>query len=115
MSERRRAALALLAAALAASAGAQTPPASPPVQSPVASSVSKQCESANRKVDREHKALAAAADSMTRDRRARESCTARSVCSRYDAAIADAQRLVARREVRLARFRDEASAACKAG
>lgn len=108
------AALALLAAALAASAGAQTPPASP-VQPPVASSVSKQCESANRKVDREHKALAAAADSMTRDQRARESCTARSVCSRYDGAIADAQRVVARREVRLARFRDEASAACKAG
>ena len=106
----RLAALAMIAAALAASTGAQTPAAAPP-----SLEVSRKCESANRKVEREHKALAAAADSMTRDQRAREGCTARSVCSRYDAAIADAQRRVARREIRLARFRDEAREACKAG
>ena len=109
----RLALLALWVMTLAAPGRAQTPaPAEP---APVAASVSKQCESAQRKVIREQKALTATADGIARDQRARESCTSRSVCVRYDEAIRDAQRRVVRREARLARFRDEASASCRAG
>jgi hypothetical protein len=52
---------------------------------------------------------------MARDQRAREVCTSRNVCARYDTAISDAQRRMVRREARLARFRDEASASCTPG
>lgn len=104
--------LGLLALTLAAQGRAQTGPAEP---SPLAAPISKQCESAKRKVDREQKALSATADGIARDQRAREVCTSRNACSRYDTAISDAQRRMVRREARLVRFRDEASASCKTG
>ena len=107
--------LALLVMTLAAPGRAQTPRAGPAELSPLAAPISKQCESAKRKVTREQKALAATADGIARDQRAREACTSRIVCARYDSAISDAQRRMERREARLARFRDEASASCKAG
>jgi hypothetical protein len=98
---------ALLAMALAAPDSAQSsPPTSP---------ISKQCESAKRKVAREQKALSATADGLARDRRARETCTNRNACSRYDSAIDDAQRRMVLREARLTRFHHEASALCKSG
>ena len=106
---------ALLAMALATPASAQTQPAVAVESSPPTSPISKQCESAKRKVAREQKALAATADGIARDRRAREACTNRNACSRYDSSIDDAQRRMIRREARLARFRDEASALCKPG
>ena len=99
----RLALLALLAMMLAAPLRAQTPGVAP---------ISKQCEAAKRRVDREQKALATTADGIARDQQARASCTSRSVCARYDEAISDAQRRMARREARLARFRDEARASC---
>ena len=109
-------ATALLATALfAAQAPAQTPLAGLAGPPGAAAPVDKRCESAKRKIDREQRALAATADGIARDQRARESCTSRSMCSRYDNAIGDAQRRLVRREARLARFRDEASEACKAG
>ncbi|MEO8755792.1 MAG: hypothetical protein ABI624_24270 [Casimicrobiaceae bacterium] len=102
----RPALLALLALAVAAPGYGQAPPAAAPA--------GKQCESARRKVDREQKALAATQESIAHDQHAREGCTPRSVCARYETAISDAQRRVARREARLVRYRDEASEACKA-
>jgi hypothetical protein len=110
-----RLALLALALTLAAPGRAQTPPVAPPQPSPLAAPINKQCESAKRKVDRERKALEATADGIVRDQRAREACTSRNTCSRYDNAISDAQRRVVRREARLARFRDEASVSCSAG
>jgi hypothetical protein len=104
----RLARLALLAMMLAAPAGAQTPRMAPTVAAPV----SKECEAAKRRVDREQKALTTTADGIARDQHARASCTSRSVCARFDEAISDAQRRMVRREARLARFRDEASASC---
>jgi hypothetical protein len=106
--------LAFLLMTLAAPGRAQTSRA-PTEPSSLAAPISKQGESAKRKVAREQKALAATADGIARDRRAREACTSRSVCARYDSAIDDAQRRMVRREARLARFRDEASASCKTG
>jgi hypothetical protein len=115
MIDGRLALLALLAMTLASPGRAQTPHVVPAAPSPLAAPLSKQCESARRKVDREQKALSATADAMARDQRAREACTSRNVCARYDTAISDAQRRMVRREARLARFRDEASASCKTG
>jgi len=107
------AALALIAMTLAAPARAQTPPAGLAGKPAVAAPIDKKCESAKRKVDREQKALTTTADSMARDQRARESCIGHTMCSRYDSAISDAQRHMVRREARLARYRGEASEACK--
>src|SRR4030095_13095431 len=77
----RLALLALWVMTLAAPGRAQTPaPADP---APVAASVSKQCESAQRKVTREQKALTATADGIARDQRARERCKSRSARVRY--------------------------------
>lgn len=99
---RRRGAVALLAASLVvASALAQFAPAP-----------TKSCESAKRKIEREQKSLAAAADSIARDRRAGETCASRSVCARYDSAIAGTEKRRSRHEARLARFKVEAVAAC---
>jgi len=106
---------ALLAMTLAVPGRAQTPSVAPAEPSTLVAPISKQCESAKRKVDREQKALSATADGAARDRRAREGCTSRSVCSRYDTAISDAQRQMARRETRLARARSEAIESCKTG
>lgn len=98
----RAAVVALLAAALVAgTALAQDTPAT-----------TKSCESAKRKIEREQKSLAAAADNIARDRHARESCTSRSVCARYDSAIAGTEKRRSRHEARLARFKVEAVAAC---
>src|SRR4029079_11049024 len=86
----RLALLALWAMTLAMPGRAQTPAPAEPV--PAAAAVSQQCEAAQRKGVREQKALTATADGITRDQRAREGCTSRSVCARYDDAIRDAQR-----------------------
>jgi hypothetical protein len=72
----------------------------------------KQCQVAKRKVEREQRSLAAATDLIAHDKRARETCTSRSVCARYDAEIADTERRSARVANRLARYQAEAAAAC---
>jgi Ni/Co efflux regulator RcnB len=100
----RRAVVALLAVAFfAAPALAQDAPAT-----------TKSCETAKRKIEREQKSLAAATDSMVRDQRARQTCASRSVCARYDSAIAGTDKRRWRHEARLARFKEEAAAACAA-
>lgn len=113
MTAGRLALLALMAMTLAEPGRAETPGTVSAGQSADAAAVSKKCESARRKVEREQKALASTTDGIARDQRAREACTSRRVCSRYDSAITDAQRRVVRREHRLARFRDEAGEVCK--
>lgn len=98
-------AIALLAAvALAAGALAQTPPGT-----------SKRCESAKKKIERERKSVDAAAESIAHDRHARETCTSRSLCSRYDASIVATERRKGRLEARMNRYQDEARDACAPG
>jgi hypothetical protein len=72
----------------------------------------KECQVAKRKVEREQRSLAAAADLIAHDKHARQTCTSRSVCARYDAEIADTERRSARVANRLARYQAEAAAAC---
>ena len=72
----------------------------------------KQCQVAKRKIEREQRSLAAANDLIAHDKHARETCTSRTICARYDSEIADAQRRSARVANRLARFQAEADAAC---
>ena len=72
----------------------------------------KACLTAKRKVEREHKSLAALNDAIGHDRHARETCISRSACARYDAAIADAERRSARLAARLSRYEAEAATAC---
>lgn len=70
------------------------------------------CQSARRKVEREHKSLAALNDSIAREREARDTCQSRTACARHDAAIADGEKRSARLVSRIKRYESEAGAAC---
>ena len=101
---RVRGALVLAAAlALTGHALAQSAPPAP----------SKACDNARKKVAREEHALAETGEAIARARRARETCTSRSACARLDEAASDGERRRVRHEARLARFREEAAAACR--
>jgi len=93
--------LAVAFACTCALAQAQVPPAP-----------TKACETARKKIDREQKSIDNAAESVARDRKARETCTSRVLCSRLDAAIESASRRQARHEARLARFQKEVVDKC---
>ena len=95
-----------LALAVAASGHAQAPPANPPHN--------KRCDAANKRVAREQKDIQATLDAMGRERKARESCTTRSVCARLDDNIATIEKRHQRHEVRLVHSRSEAIDACRA-
>lgn len=84
------------------------------VQAQVAPAPTKACDTARKKIDREQKSIASAAESVARDRKARETCTSRVLCSRLDASIESASRRQARHEARLVRFRTEVVDKCGA-
>jgi hypothetical protein len=112
--------LLLLAQALTAvlPASAQTPapsPTAPAAASGAASAAepSKSCLTARKKEDKEQRSLTAANESIAKDLKARESCSSKSMCARYDAAIADMEKKKARHETRLARFTEDVANACK--
>ena len=99
----------LFAAAAAPPAMAQTsaPPASTSGAEPT-----KSCVTARKKEDREQRSLTAAIDSIARDKKGRESCSSKSMCARYDSAIAAMEKRRARHEIRLARFKEEVDKNC---
>jgi hypothetical protein len=96
-----------LIVALALPAAAQT--AAPPAAGP-----SKECVTAKKRLDAEQRSLAAAVESLARDKKGRESCSSKSMCTRYDTAISATEKRQARHETRLTRFKDEAAKACAA-
>jgi hypothetical protein len=77
--------------------------------------ISKKCLAATRKADREQKALAATDETIAKDKKGRESCSTKSMCSRYDSAIDSMEKRRARHETRLTRFKEDAESACKPG
>lgn len=97
----RALAVAIACAIACAGAHAQVPPAP-----------TKACETARKKIDREQKSIAGAAESVARDRKARETCTSRVLCSRLDAAIESTSRRQERHEARLVRFQKEVRDKC---
>ena len=94
-----------VALAVAAAGHAQAPPVKPPHN--------KRCDAANKRVARELKDVQATLDAMGRERKARESCTTRSVCARLDDNIATIEKRHQRHEVRLVRSRSEVLDACR--
>ena len=68
---------------------------------------------ARKKEDREQRSLTAATDALARDRKARESCSSKSMCTRYDTAISAMEKRQARHETRLTRFKEDVDKACK--
>jgi len=74
---------------------------------------SKSCMTARKKEDKEQRSLTSANESIAKDRKARESCSSKSMCARYDSAIAAMEKRQARHETRLARFREDVEKACK--
>jgi hypothetical protein len=100
----------LFAAAFAPQAAAQT--ASPP-PSATGAEPTKQCVTARKKEDKEQRSLTAAIDSIARDKKARESCSSKSMCARYDSAIGAMEKRQARHETRLTRFKEDVDKACK--
>ncbi len=97
----------LLAVSIAPPAAAQ------PAASPAAPEPSKQCAKATKKVAAEQRSLTGAIDSIAHDKKARESCSGKSMCERYDTAISATEKRKARHETRLARFKEDAAKACK--
>jgi hypothetical protein len=100
----------LLALALALPASAQTVA---PAATAGATEPSKQCMTARKKEDKEQRSLTSANESIARDKKGRESCSSKSMCARYDAAISAMEKRQARHETRLARFKEDVANACK--
>ena len=104
----------LVAAAAACPVSAQNAsPAATTSPSVTVKEPSKQCVLARKKSDREQRSLADATDSLAKDTKGRESCSSKSMCERYDAAISAAEKRKGRHETRLARFNEDVASACK--
>ena len=101
--------LPILLAALALSA-AQPVPAQTPATA--ATEPSKACVTARKKEDKEQRSLTSANESIAKDKKARESCSSKSMCARYDSAITAMEKRQARHETRLSRFREDVEKAC---
>ena len=95
----------LLAVTLSSPAAAQTVS--------TAAEPTKQCMTARKKEDKEQRSLTSAIDSIARDKKARESCSSKSMCARYDSAISAMEKRQARHETRLTRFKEDVDKACK--
>jgi hypothetical protein len=91
-------------------AAAQTPA---PVAATGAAEPSKSCMTARKKEDKEQRSLTSANESLAKDRKARESCSSKSMCARYDSAITAMEKRQARHETRLSRFKEDVEKACK--
>ena len=91
----------LLALAYAAHCAAASPDAA------AAAEPSKNCSTARKKADKEQRSLTSATESIARDKKARESCSSKSMCARYDAAISAMEKRQARHETRLTRFKED--------
>jgi hypothetical protein len=89
-------------------------PAPAPAANPSGPEPSKQCVTARKKEAKEQRSLNAAIDSIARDKKARESCSSKSMCTRYDTAISAMEKRQARHETRLKRFKEDVDKACKA-
>ncbi len=87
-------------------------PVSAETATPSAAGPSKQCMTAKKRLDAEQRSLTAATESLARDKKARESCSSKSMCTRYDTAISATEKRQARHETRLTRFKEEADKAC---
>src|SRR5450432_3345725 len=90
------------------------PAGAQPVANPAAAEPSKPCLTATKKVAAEQRSLSAAVDSLAHDKKARESCSSKSMCERYDTSISATEKRRARHETRVARFKEDAAKACKA-
>ena len=96
-----------LALSVAVPASAQAPAAATGAAEP-----SKSCMTARKKEDKEQRSLTSANESIAKDRKARESCSSKSMCARYDSAITAMEKRQARHETRLSRFREDVEKAC---
>ena len=104
----------LFAVAAAFPVSAQTPAPTPaPAANRSAPEPSKPCATARKKDDKEQRSLDAANDSLARDRKARESCSSKSMCARYDTAISAMEKRKSRHETRLTRFKEDVAKDCK--
>jgi hypothetical protein len=102
----------VFAVAIALPVSAQ-PSVPAPAANPSSPEPSKPCVNARKKEDKEQRSLNAAIDSIARDKKARESCSSKSMCTRYDAAISAMEKRQARHETRLTRFKEDVDKACK--
>jgi hypothetical protein len=103
----------IVAAALAVPVVGQTPDPAPASAS-AAQEPSKACLTARKKEDKEQRSLSAAIDAIAKDTKGRESCSTKSMCERYDAAISAMEKRKARHQTRLAQFKEDAANDCKA-
>jgi hypothetical protein len=100
---------------LAGLAKAQIPPPPAVAAEPSPAPVSRQCESAQRRVAKEERALATADEAIAASRKARQTCASRGGCARHDQAIKATEARRSRHDARLGKFRLELAKACKTG
>jgi septal ring factor EnvC (AmiA/AmiB activator) len=101
----------LIALTVALPAYAQIPPA--PAEQQSQSAAKKKCDSLQRHIAKEQKSLASFDETIATDKKGRETCASKPMCTRYDQAIKAMEARKAQHEARLAKFRSDAENACK--
>src|SRR5204863_10077709 len=73
----------------------------------------RKCDSMQRRVAKEQKSLASFDETIAADKKGRESCSSKPMCTRYDQAIKAMEARKAQHEGRLAKFQSDAQNVCK--
>jgi hypothetical protein len=81
-------------------------------QAPAPPETSKACHAAQSKLARERDSLAAARAQLAKDTKAREGCSTKTSCARFDSAMATQTKRIARHEVRAKKFEATQEQAC---
>jgi hypothetical protein len=83
-------------------------------QAPVPREPTKACQAAQAKLTRERHSVDAAKTQLAKDAKARESCSTKTACARYDNAIATLTKRVTRHDARVRKFEVAQERACTA-
>ena len=106
---RTRIIVTLLATALALPGLAQTPSS----EGGEAQSASKKCDTLKLRIAKEQTSLASFEQTIAKDKKGRETCSTKPMCTRYDEAIKKMEARKAQHETHLEKFKSDADAACK--
>jgi len=73
----------------------------------------RKCDTLQRRIAKEESSLSSFEQTLTTDRKGRETCSSKPMCARYDQAIKAMEERKSQHEARLAKFKSDAADACK--